>query len=301
MVLLSSKAKPFTTTIFLLTKQFPYDKHIEKPEHKEGKMNKLNTIFKSKDKEVIVMETNDFYKTELGQKVLADLHEKKWNMERWESQSLSPGQKEYIEIGDKYQDGYAIKRGDNYFLVNHNGKLPDLDSVSDIVQLPFRRDFIAIEDLYLRHEYCITPITKDGKVDACNRIEALIKTKFDYEDFSYATDGSVVFTATDLQKRFKAYVKHEESIFSKDGLSRNDDLFDKFIAPDPHWFECATHYGKRQEVLNGTARTVFNRNVVSGFLITEEQLRETMLPYRIKKLCDAVVAKRQMDKRIREL
>ena len=269
-------------------------------------MNKLNTIFKSKDKEVIVMETNDFYKTELGQKVLADLHEKKWNMERWYSQSLSLGQKEYIEIGDKYQDGYAIKRGDNYFLVNHNGKLPDLDIVSDIGQLPFSRDFIAIEDLYLRHEYCITPITKDGKVDNCNRIEALIKIKFDYEDFSYATDGSVVFTATDLQKRFKAYVKQEESIFSKDGLSRNDDLFNKFIAPDPHWFECATHYGKRQEVLNGTARTVFNRNdVVLGFLITEEQLRETMLPYRIingaKNLRDAVVAKRQMDKRIREL
>ena len=262
-------------------------------------MNKLNTIFKSKDKEVIVMETNDFYKTELGQKVLADLREKKWDRE-WILSNDFSWYESYI--GDKYQDGYAIKRGDNYFLVNHNGKLPDLDSVSDFVQLSFRGDFIVIKDLYLTHEYCITPITKDGKVDACNRIEALIKTKFDYEDFSYATDGSVVFTATDLQKRFRAYVKQEKSIFSKDGLSRNDDLFNKFIAPDPHWFECATHYGKRQEVLNGTARTVFNRNdVVLGFLITEEQLRETMLPYRIKKLCDAVVAKRQMDKRIREL
>ena len=280
-------------------------------------MNKLNTIFKSKDKEVIVMETNDFYKTELGQKVLADLHEKKWNMERWYSQSLSLGQKEYIEIGDKYQDGYAIKRGDNYFLVNHNLR-PKFESnkyiTLDLISGRYRE---ADADLYLIHEYCNTPITKDGKVDNCNRIDALIKAKLNYEDFSYEPDNfspcgiglnTITFTATDLQKRFKTYAKVEKSIFSKDGYSRNDDLFNKFIAPDPHWFECATHYDDRQEVLNGTARSVFKvdpANEMREFLRTQWRIRNRKLSHRItnkaRNICDAVVAKRQMDKRIREL
>ena len=289
----------FTPFVSLLTKYFPYDKHIEKPEHKEGKMNKLNTIFKSKDQEVTVMETNDFYKTELGQKVLADLREKKWDREWILSNDFSWYE---FYIGDKYQDGYAIKRGDNYFLVNHNLR-------------PRSRE--ADADLYLIHEYCITPITKDGKVDNCNRIDALIKAKLNYEDFSYEPNNfspcgiglnTLTFTATDLQKRFKTYAKVEKSIFSKDGYSRNDDLFNKFIAPDPHWFECATHYDDRQEVLNGTARSVFKVDPATEmrkFLWTQWKIRNRKLSYRIingaKNLRDAVVAKRQMYKRIREL
>ena len=175
----------------------------------------------------------------------------------------------------------------------------------------------ADADLYLIHEYCITPITKDGKVDNCNRIDALIKAKLNYEDFSYEPDNfspcgiglnTLTFTATDLQKRFKTYAKVEKSIFSKDGYSRNDDLFNKFIAPDPHWFECATHYDDRQEVLNGTARSVFKvdpANEMRKFLWTQWKIRNRKLSYHIingaKNLRDAVVAKRQMDKRIREL
>lgn len=98
----------------------------------------------------------------------------------------------------------------------------------------------------------------------------------------------------DLQKRFKTYAKVEKSIFSKDGYSRNDDLFNKFIAPDPHWFECATHYDDRQEVLNGTARSVFKvdpANEMCEFLRTQWKIRNRKLSHRIK---------RQMDKRIRE-
>ena len=270
-------------------------------------MNKLNTIFKPKGQKVTVMETSNFYKTEIGQKVLADLSEKKWDHNRYG---------EYI--GDRYMDGYVIKRGDDYFFVDHNGRLPGFEFTKETIVNPFSGESIVTNaNLYLIHKYYITPITKGGKVDYGNRLEASMKAKLNYEDFSYKTGRSWSygcgpdFTATDLQKRFKTYVNVRKDVLSRDVFSQNNridnSIFNKFIAPDPHWFECATHYAKRQEVLNGITHTVFRygpTNKIREFLKLQRLIHNEKLSYRITKgardICDAVRAKMQMDKRVRK-
>ena len=197
----------------------------DEKDKKKGKKSIFDTIIKFKNRKnqkpqevqkthVAVMEMDDFYKTEMGQKVLAN----PWG-------SYSNGL--YMDMKEVDRNGYAVKRGDNYFLVTQ---------ISTKTYPYFGLD--------IEKQYYVYFIERVGKVDAWNPINFNINIHFDCkkenDDITYSPRSDTRITT---------------SINTKHGSDEtNNDLFDKFIAPDTHWFECMTHTATRQEVLNGTVR-----------------------------------------------
>ena len=167
---------------------------------------------------VEVMEMNEFYKTEIGQKVLAEPYNKRYGN----------------TIENDADNTYAIRRNDRYFLVR--------GSCAQV--FPGKR-------LTINKDYFIYPIRENGKVDENNTFWSSLNILFDYED----RFGKIVLTPDpeeehiNLQKRISMQLH-------KGGKPIPDNLiFNKFIAPDPYWFECATHTVSRKQVLKGEAGT----------------------------------------------
>ena len=162
---------------------------------------------------VEVMEMDDFYKTEIGQKVLAEPYNKQYSN----------------TIENDADNTYAIRRNDRYFLVR-----------SDCAQV------FPGKHLTIGKDYFIYPIKENGKVDENNTLWSSLNIMFNYED----RFGKIVLIPDpdeehiDLQKRISTLVHKDRAI-------PNNLIFNKFIAPDPHWFECATHTASRKQVLKG--------------------------------------------------
>ena len=204
-------------------------------------------------KSVTVMEMDDFYKTEIGQNVLAN----PWG-------SYSNGH--YTDMEEVDKNGYAVKRGNNYFLV------------SQISTKVYPYVGLDIEKMY-----SVYFIGKDGKVDAWNPINFNITIHFDCKkengDITYSPRSDARIT-TSIDTGYGS----EET---------NNEIFDKFIAPDSHWFECITHTATRQEVLNGTAReSILEREKSRVKYHFEEREEEKKNDYekqlRIKRITDRI-------------
>jgi len=155
--------------------------------------------------EVTVMEMDEFYKTEIGKKVLADPYDKKIKL-------------------DTVRDGYAIKRGDNYFLVHyHPVAEPKID-----------------EHLNIKKGCVIYPIEKDGRLNTDASIKAIITARFAYRK----ADGDIVF----FQPNITTELNTGRGLFPT-----NNDIFTKFVSYDPYWLGYFTHNASRQEVANEVA------------------------------------------------
>ena len=164
------------------------------------------------------------------------------------------------------KNGYAVKRGNNYFLV------------SQISTKVYPYVGLDIEKMY-----SVYFIGKDGKVDAWNPINFNITIHFDCKkengDITYSPRSDARIT-TSIDTGYGS----EET---------NNEIFDKFIAPDSHWFECITHTATRQEVLNGTAReSILEREKSRVKYHFEEREEEKKNDYekqlRIKRITDRI-------------
>ena len=228
-----------------------------KEDKKKGKKSILDTIFKFKGNKnqetevktpVTVMEIDEFYKTEIGQKVFANLNSKQWD----------------VTADSITRNGYAVKRGDRYFLVSE---------ISTKVYPYFGLD--------IEKSYFIYPVGNDGTISNNDRIHPVIDIYFDYEE----KNGDIIFTP-----RPQGHVA--TSIYTGYGIvETNNDIFDKFIAPDPHWFECMTHTGSRQEVLNGTAgASIFEQTENKIKYHLEEQKEEKRNDDRKRRIAEEINA-----------
>jgi len=180
----------------------------------------MSIIKRTRPKEVTVMEMDEFYKTEFGQEILADL-------------SRTEETRDFKEHVDNH--GYAIKRGDNYFLVySCSPKTPIELSLTPKIE----------------REFVIHQIKRENHIESRdNPVRfAKITLRFGYKKEKYGV-------------RIIPHPRHsiETQVLMNGRYEVNNDLgvFDKFIKPDPHWFAYFTHYATRQEVLNGTARASF--------------------------------------------
>jgi len=180
----------------------------------------MSIIKRTRPKEVTVMEMDEFYKTEFGQEILADL-------------SRTEETRDFKEHVDNH--GYAIKRGDNYFLVySCSPKTPIELSLTPKIE----------------REFVIHQIKRGNHIESRgNPVRfAKITLGFGYKKEKYGV-------------RIIPHPRHsiETQVLMNGRYEVNNDLgvFDKFIKPDPHWFAYFTHYATRQEVLNGTARASF--------------------------------------------
>ena len=156
--------------------------------------------------EVTVMEMDEFYKTEIGKKVLANPDDKKIKL-------------------DTVRDGYAIKRGDNYFLVHYH---------------PADKPYIN-ERLNIEKGCVVYPIEKDGRLNTDASIKAIITARFAYRK----ADGDIVFTP---QPNITTELNTGRGLFPT-----NNDIFTKFVSYDPYWLGYFTHDASRQEVANEVA------------------------------------------------
>ncbi len=180
----------------------------------------MSIIKRTRQKEVTVMEMDEFYKTEFGQEILADL-------------SRTEETRDFKEHVDNH--GYAIKRGDNYFLVySCSPKTPIELSLTPKIE----------------REFVIHQIKRGNHIESRDNpvMFAKITLRFGYKKEKHGV-------------RIIPHPRHsiETQVLMNGRYEVNNDLgvFDKFIKPDPHWFAYFTHYATRQEVLNGTARASF--------------------------------------------
>ncbi len=231
-------------------------------------MNILNKIFSSKSPKnqeaevkkntVTVMEMDEFYKTEIGQKVLA----KPWGSYNGHC---------YTDMEEVDRNGYAVKRGDNYFLVSQ-----------------IYTEVNPFGGLDIEKMYQVYFIGKDGKVDAWDPISFNINAHFGCKkengNIIYSDDGNIIYSEARITTSISTGYGPEKT---------NNDLFYKFIAPDPHWFECITHTATRQEVLKGTAgESILERekNLVQFYLKKREEEKEEKKErqLRIKEITDRI-------------
>jgi len=231
-------------------------------------MNILDKIFsfkKLKNSEaevktpVTVMEMDDFYKTEFGQKIFV----KPWG---------SYNGRNHTDMENVERNGYAVKRGDNYFLVS---------PISTKVN-PFGGS------LGITKMYNVYFVGKDGKVDAWHPIRFDINTHFDCKkengNIVYSDNGDIIYSDPRITISIDA------------GHETNNDLFDKFIAPDPHWFECITHTATRQEVLKGTAGESIlkqEKSLVKSYLEKREEEK--------KDYCERLLRIKGIEDRVRSI
>ena len=214
-------------------------------------MSITNTIFNFKNaKKTTIIETDDFYKTEIGQKVLANPYYARI--------------KEFVE-----HRGYAAKRGDNYFLVYYSNAKTSINKAK--ITASITRDYI------------IFPIKGDGETETFYNSEVSeVKADFSCErrhndfDASFPYFSEVVKSGFDSSKiRYVNFTcRHlTTSAHTKYGFSKDNILFNKFIAPDSHWYECLTHDADRSEVLNGTADKCVLENTESDiwYLLKEKE------------------------------
>lgn len=175
--------------------------------------------------EVTVMEMDEFYKTEMGQKVLANPDDKKIKL-------------------DTVRDGYAVKRGNNYFLVHYHP-----------ADKPYINEYLNIE------KGCIVyPIEKDGRLNTDAAIESIITARFAYRK----ADGDIVFTP---KPNIKTELNTARGVFPT-----NNDIFTKFVSCDPYWLEYFTHNASRQEVINEVAgESILNEKKLAINCLLEKQ------------------------------
>jgi len=211
---------------------------------------------------VTVMEMDEFYKTEIGQKVFA----KHWG---------SYNGRSYTDMENVDKNGYAIKRGDNYFLVS-----------------PIFTKVYPYSGLDITKMYNVYFVGKDGKVDVWNPITFNIKTHFGCKkengNMIYSDNGDMIYS--DPRITTSIYAGHET----------NNDLFDKFIAPDSHWFECLTHTATRREVLNGTAGESIlesNKSLVQHYLENRKKEKEEER----KDYCERLLRIKEIEDRVRSI
>ena len=184
----------------------------------------LDKIFKSK--EVAVIEMDKFYETEIGQKVLASA---------WYDESL----KALVD-----HRGYAVKRGNNYFLVYYGKASTPIN------------DNLTVD---IKRRYIVYPIKENSRGNVSrDEIFSELTLKFDCKKNNY----EVIFTPrTNTRIGRKGHrpglthpLRVETQVYVKPYVYTKDkNVFKKFIELDAHWFECFTHDATRQEVLNGTA------------------------------------------------
>ena len=200
-------------------------------------MSITNAIFKSRNAKSTIIETDDFYKTEIGQRVLANPH--------------------YARIKDLVErNGYAVKRGDKHFLVYYSK-----------AETSVNKDPITAS---IKRYYFIFPIEGNGGTDTfrnsdISEVKADFSCKRKHNDFdaTFPYFSEVVKSGFDSSKiRYVdfTYRNLTTSIHTGYGFTENNILFNKFIAPDSHWYGCLTHDTDRSEVLNGTADEDVLRN-----------------------------------------
>jgi len=216
------------------------------PDYEPRKNQKPKT---EEQKSVAVMEMDDFYETEIGQKVLAN---------PWGSYSND----HYTDMEEVDKNGYAVKRGDNYFLVSQ---------ISTKTYPYFGLD--------IEKQYYVYFIERTGKVDAWNPINFNITIHFDCKK----ENGDITYSP-------RSDARITTSINTKYGSEEaNNEIFDKFIAPDPHWFECITHTATRQEVLKGIAgKSILEKEKSRVKYYLEEQEKEKKNDYKKRILLEEI-------------
>jgi len=178
---------------------------------------------------VLVLEIDDFCKTEFGEEVFC-------------ASRLNSAFKEEIT-----KNGYAIKRGDKWFLVKH-----------------LNTRFVPRRYLEIESDHIIYPLKENGKLDDYD-IWSHTYFGFDYKErlnkiiFTPRTDTRIEIDEKDYWTGFTHPLHTKTLINVGYGRRRTDNgIFKKFIEPDSHWLECSTHRGSRQEVLSGNGKSIFD-------------------------------------------
>ena len=192
---------------------------------------------------VAVMEMDEFYKTEVGQKALAEPYNKRYS----------------DTIENTADNSYAIRRDDRYFLVRSGCA-----------------NIFPGKHLTINKQYFIYPIKENGKVDESNIIRSFMEVQFDYKERL----GKIVFIPDPYDEHINPQkdVKVKTQVYAGHGGTITDNnIFNKFIAPDAHWFECVTHTASRKQVLKGKAGiSIFNEAQYKiGKLLEEKEANQS--------------------------